>query len=166
MSHTDYPLTVDGLFLAEAALRAVLDASCGARTMSPEVLRELADRAEAEILPRALRRMLPDYLLRSKDAERVDEIRDRIYDLILPALNNGHLIDAVEQPPYAYMPMPEYAEPGTLRCVACGAHDKGLVRLVHTRGADWASAIVCPSHHGHELTRAWLAQLAPREANA
>ncbi|MFD9453440.1 hypothetical protein ACFWBC_10160 [Streptomyces sp. NPDC059985] len=155
MPHTDYPLTTDGLFQAEAALRALLDDARDGMAIDPEAERELADRAAA--WPRALLHMLPDSMLRDADIERVRAIRDHIYDEILPAINNS-FIDAAEQPEFAYMPMPEIADPNTLCCIECGNDDQGMVLLVHVNGAHWVSTIVCRRHHDDDRTRAWLAQ--------
>ncbi|MFE5866941.1 hypothetical protein ACFQ77_41255 [Streptomyces virginiae] len=155
MPDIDYPLTTDGLFQAEAALRALLDVVPDTMTIGPEVERELADRAAA--WPRALLNMRPDSMLRGADIERVHAIRDRIYDEILPAINNCP-IDAAEQPEFAYMPVPEIADPNTLCCIECGNDDQGIVLLTHTREAHWVSTIVCRRHHDDDRTRTWLAQ--------
>ncbi|MDH6545560.1 hypothetical protein [Streptomyces sp. SPB4] len=152
MPHTDYPLTTEGLFRAEAALRALLN-DASDRTISPEAERELASRAAA--WPRALLHVLPDTSLREGHADRVNALRDHIYDDILPAIN-GRSIDAAQQPEFAYMPMPEDAEHPF--CSRCGSDDRGMVLLAHTQGSLWVSAIVCRRHHDDGGTRAWLAQ--------
>ncbi|MEV7535427.1 hypothetical protein [Streptomyces hydrogenans] len=158
MNPYDLPLTVHGLFQAEDALRALLRSALGDRPMSAEAECEIANRTECS-WPQALLHIVPDSMFSDEELDRLGDVRDRIYDDILPTLNGCFLDDPVEQlPEFAYMPMPEDAAPRTLCCIECGRNDKGMVLLTHTRGHHQVSVVVCRSHHDDDRTRRWLAQ--------